>query len=164
MMKKNIKDSNYLEIVNHILNDYTFSKLNGFPHHGTTRLKHLLRVSYYSYKIAKMLNLDYKSSAISGLLHDFYIGEEDKKEYWKFQRIHPMIASENSTNHFKVSLKEKNIIETHMFPFTKPSRYIEGWIVSFVDKTIGAYEYGVYFKNIVYVKSKFFIKRLKTIR
>ena len=147
-MKIGHKDKQYLELVDHILKNEEFSKIEQFSHHGTNRLKHSMRVSYYSYIVAKRLKLDHKSSAISGLLHDFFLGEEDGTpiKFLKFQREHPKIAAKNAVNYFGISKKEINIIETHMFPFTKPSRHLEGWIISFVDKTIGTYEYSVKFK------------------
>ncbi len=148
-MKLRKKDKHYFELVTHILNKKDFKKIKNFSHHGTNRLKHSMRVSYYSYKIARFFKLDYKASAISGLLHDFFLGEEDgtPKNFFKFQIEHPKIAAKNAKHHFNISKKEENIIETHMFPFTKPSKYIEGWIISFVDKTIGTYEYTIKFKT-----------------
>lgn len=148
-MKTNKKDDNYIKLVNHILKNKTFNKIESFSHHGTTRLNHSMRVSYFSYKVAKRMGLDYQSAAISGLLHDFYIGEDDKGfiKYIKFQSKHPKIAAFNAVKYFSVSDKEKNIIETHMCPFTKPSRYLEGWVVSLVDKAIGTCEYSIKYKR-----------------
>ena len=50
-------DAEYLTIVNPILENKEFQRIGGCIHHGTTRLYHLMRVSYYSYKIARKLNL-----------------------------------------------------------------------------------------------------------
>lgn len=133
----------YYQLVAHILNSHVFRKLNEIPHHGTTRLNHSIKVSYYSYLISKKLKLDYKICAISGLLHDFYLQKESKNliKFLKFQKKHPKIAIENAKKYFNINKKEENIIGTHMFPLTKPSKYKEGWIVSAIDKIIGAYEY-----------------------
>ena len=146
---KNNKKEEYLKLVNYILNNEQFNKLSSFSHHGTNRLRHSIRVSYYSYLIAKKLRLDYKTTAISGLLHDFYIKREEKGliNFIKFQFIHPKAAALNAIKYFSITNKERNIIETHMCPFTKPSKYSEGWIVSIVDKTIAIYEYGIKFKH-----------------
>ena len=144
-----IKDKGYLEVVKHILKDRKFKNIAKFSHHGTTRFEHSIRVSYFSYKIARRLGLDYMAAAKSGLLHDFF--EDVKKggfiEGVKHNVCHPITAAENAVKRFKITEKEKEIIQTHMFPLTlKPSRYLEGWIVSLVDKTVGTYEYGVKFK------------------
>ena len=154
-MKINMNDHQFLSLVNHILENKEFCKIKQFSHHGTTRMTHSMRVSYYSYKIAKKLKLDHKVCAVSGLLHDFFLGQEDSTpiKFLKFQREHPKIAAKNAIKHFKINKKEINIIETHMFPFTKPSRYLEGWIISLVDKTVGTYEYGIKFKYQISVWS-----------
>lgn len=143
------KDKQYFNIVNYILESDIFNGIEAFSHHGTNRLKHSMRVSYYSYIVAKSLRLDYKAAAVSGLLHDFYLCDDDKGfiKYLKFQNKHPKIAAANAITYFKVSKKEKNIIETHMWPFNKPSRYLEGWIVSLVDKGTAIYEYSAKFNH-----------------
>ena len=61
-------DAEYLTIVNPILENKEFQKIGGCIHHGTTRLYHLMRVSYYSYKITRKLNLDYESTARGGIM------------------------------------------------------------------------------------------------
>ena len=53
------KDIEYTKIVNHIMENEEFLKINNCKHHGITRLEHSLRVSYYSYKIAKFMHSDY---------------------------------------------------------------------------------------------------------
>jgi uncharacterized protein len=148
-MEINTKDKEYLTMVNYILENEEFNKIGKYYHHGTNRLRHSLRVSYFSYKIAKKLGLDYKIAARAGLLHDFYATDDGGTiiEFIKSQIEHPKTAANNSINHFEITDKEKNIIETHMFPLTpKPSKYLEGWVVSFVDKGVGTYEYTIKFK------------------
>ena len=46
-------DQEYLFIINNILENEKFRKIENIKHHNTTRLNHSLKVSYYSYKIAK---------------------------------------------------------------------------------------------------------------
>ena len=72
-MTKYKKDQEYLQIIDNIMSNKEFRKIDNIKHHNTTRLDHSLKVSYYSYKIAKTLKLDYKDVAVGGLLHDFYI-------------------------------------------------------------------------------------------
>ncbi|MDD2203196.1 MAG: HDIG domain-containing protein [Bacilli bacterium] len=152
----NKEDALYFSVVDYIIKDKTFRKTANFQHHGTTRLRHSMRVSYLSYKIAKKLGLNQKVAAISGLLHDFYLQDESKgfSNFMKFQKLHPKIAAANAIKHFKVSDKEKEIIETHMWPFTKPSKSLEGWIVSLTDKTVGAYEYSIKFRKALSYRLK----------
>ena len=70
-MANKIKDEEYLFIINHILENNEFQKLNNIKHHNTTRMDHSLKGSYYSQKRAKALRLDYEDVARGGLLHDF---------------------------------------------------------------------------------------------
>jgi uncharacterized protein len=136
-------------IVDYILRDKEFNKISSSYHHGTDRLAHSIKVSYYSYLIARRFGLDYETTATAGLLHDFFVTSNDKtlKESAKSLFTHAKVASNNATNQFGISEKEKNIIETHMFPINpKPSKFIEGWIVSLVDKGVGLCEFGVKFR------------------
>jgi uncharacterized protein len=148
-MVNNIEDKQYKMIVDYILRDNEFNKIALSNHHGTDRLAHSIRVSYYSYKIARKLGIDYETAATAGLLHDFFFTSNDKtfKESTKSVFTHAKIAANNAINQFGISEKEKNIIETHMFPINpKPSKFIEGWIVSFVDKFVGLFEFGIKFR------------------
>jgi uncharacterized protein len=132
-MINNIKDKQYKMIIDYILRDKEFSKISSSYHHGTDRLVHSIKVSYYSYLIARKFGLDYETTATAGLLHDFFVTNNDKtfKESTKSLFKHAKIASNNAINQFGISEKERNIIETHMFPITpKPPKFIEGWIVS----------------------------------
>jgi len=148
-MIDHIDDKQYMMIVDYILCDKEFNKISASLHHGTDRLSHSIRVSYYSYLIARVLGLDYETAATAGLLHDFFITANDKtfKESTQSLFRHAKIASNNAINQFGISEKEKNIIETHMFPINpKPSKFIEGWIVSVVDKCACAFEFSLKFR------------------
>lgn len=146
-MKKCNKDEEYLLIINNIMENEEFKKIENIKHHNTTRLNHSMKVSYYSYKIAKSLRLDYEDVARGGLLHDFYTDEiseckkvKDKIKLFSIQ--HPKDASLNATTYFNLSKKEINIIESHMFPVDyKIPKYAESWIVSLVDKALSIGEF-----------------------
>ena len=77
-MQKVQDDTEYLHLVNHILYNDEFKKIKDIEHHGVTRYDHSLRVSYYSYKISRILKLDYKQVATGGLLHDFFLSDEER--------------------------------------------------------------------------------------
>lgn len=141
-MTKYNNDQEYLSIIDKIINNDKFKEMNTIKHHNTTRLNHMLKVSYYSYKIAKTLKLDYEDVAIGGLLHDFYmdkISECDsvKDKIKLFSIKHPKDAVNNAKQFFDLSEKEINIIETHMFPIDyKLPKYAESWVVNLVDKVL----------------------------
>jgi len=141
-MTKYKNDEEYLLIINNIMENEEFQKMSKIKHHNTTRLNHMLKVSYYSYKVAKALRLDYREVARGGLLHDFYteeISECDsiKEKVLLFSIKHPKEAAENASNYFDLSEKEINIIKSHMFPLDyKIPKYAESWVVSLVDKVL----------------------------
>ncbi len=141
-MTKYTKDEEYLLIINNIMHNEEFKKMNNIKHHNTTRMDHSLKVSYYSYKIAKALKLDYKDVARGGLLHDFYTEEISncdsiKDKVLLFSVKHPNEAVINASNQFELSEKEINIIKSHMFPIDyKVPKYAESWVVSLVDKVL----------------------------
>lgn len=146
-MTKCNKDQEYLFIIDSIMENEEFRKIENIKHHNTTRLDHSMKVSYYSYLIAKTLRLDYKEVARGGLLHDFYtdkISECNKvKDKIKlFSTQHPKDAVNNATTYFNLSEKEINIIESHMFPVDyRIPKYAESWIVSLVDKVLSIGEF-----------------------
>lgn len=145
------KDEKYLNLVDNILNNDEFNKIKSIEHHGTTRFDHSMRVSYYSYKISKFLHLDYIETARAGLLHDFFLSDEDRnvKDRFVSTFVHPKEAVDNSIRVFGVNEKELDIIRTHMFPINiSIPKYAESWIVSLVDKVIGTYEFSKKFGYI----------------
>lgn len=142
-MNLNNIDDEYLYLVKEILEIDEFNKLKNLVHHGLNRYDHSLKVSYYSYKISKKFNLNYESAAKAGLLHDFFITNNDQsvKDRMKSIFIHPKIAVKNSSKYFELTEKEENIIKSHMFPVTLfIPKYAESWVVSLVDKAVSIYE------------------------
>lgn len=144
-MKNIYNDNDYLNLIEDILYNKEFQKIDSSVHHGQSRLDHCLRVSYYSYKVSKKLLLNYEEVARAGLLHDFFVTEDLKgKEKMISTFVHPKKALENSNKNFHLSDKEANIIEAHMFPLVpnKVPKYMESWVVSAVDKVIAMFEFG----------------------
>lgn len=163
-----INDQKYLKLVEDILENKEFNQLDTIEHHGMTRLAHSVRVSYYSYKISKMLGLDYTTVARAGLLHDFFISKENRtlKERFLSTFVHPKYAVVNAKKYFEIDDKTKNIIESHMFPIYKVlPKYAESWIVSSVDKVSALYEFGKTFGiKFAYASNIFILLILNNIR
>ena len=138
-----ILDEDYLNIVKHILNSNDFLKLKKCEHHGISRYDHSLKVSYQAYKFAKKHNLDYKSVAIGGLLHDFFNDENvSLKEKFISTFNHPLKAEANALEKFNVNTKEADIIKSHMFPLNLVvHKYKESWLVSLYDKKVALLEF-----------------------
>ena len=140
-------DINYREFINittDILDNDEFCELKNVVHHGMNRYDHSMRVAIISYSITKILKLDYKKTARAALLHDFFLEEnEGVKVLTRIKTLfkHPSYAVENSAKYFFISDLEKDIIETHMFPVgLKLPKYLESWIVDFVDDGVSIYE------------------------
>ena len=170
-MAKYNKDEEYLCIINNIMENKDFQKMGKIRHHNTTRLNHMLKVSYYSYKIAKTLKLDYEDVARGGLLHDFYtdkISDCDKVKYKikLFSIKHPKDAVKNAMTYFDLTEKEINIIETHMFPVDyKIPKYAESWVVSIGDKflSLGAFS-KKFIYNLTYIFNLYLVFILNSIK
>ena len=136
--------SEYEYLVKDILNNNEFNKLGMEKHHGTNRLVHSKRVSYFSYRICRIIGLDYVAAARGGLLHDFFIYKKKIAKIDRFKLIftHPQEALNNSKKYYELSDKEKNIIVSHMFPANiNLPKYLESWIISTVDKIVAIYEF-----------------------
>lgn len=143
------QDNIYNEIVENILLNSEFQKLKDIEHHGVTRFEHSKRVSYYSYKIAKLMHLDYVQTARGGLLHDFFLSPENRSQKDKFISTftHPKESSEKAAKCFHISNKEYDMIRSHMFPINiSVPKYMESWIVCFVDKFVAFKEFSWKFK------------------
>ena len=138
-------DKNYEYLIHDILLDKDFNKLKEIRHHGMNRFDHSLRVSYYSYKITKALGLDYISSARAGLLHDYFFENNQTSGLGKRGKTlveHPEYALENAKSKYELNDKEENIIVSHMFPISLHlPKYLESWIVNFVDNGVATWEW-----------------------
>lgn len=142
-MNLNNADNEFIYIINHILKNEEFKALKNIEHHGVNRYDHSMKVAYYSYKVSKFLKLDYHKTARAGLLHDFFLSDEDRttKERIISTFVHPKKAVQNSIDHFNIDEKEVDIIKGHMFPVNyHVPKYAESWVVNLVDKTVSLKE------------------------
>lgn len=137
-------------IIKDILANETVQNLRYFKHHyGSNRYEHCLSVAYNSYKICKFLGLDHVSAARAGVLHDLFLYDCENPETRPQNHItnHPKIALENAEKLFILNDIEKDIILRHMWPVTfSTPRYLETFIVTFVDKYCAIKEWSNYCK------------------
>jgi len=146
-----VNDIEFMSEIENYLNDEQVQSLKNIPHHNSNRLNHSLKVAYHSYKICKKHNMNYKSAAKAGLLHDFYFNriEECTKFGDKvkvFAKEHPEDALENASNKFYLTPLERNVILSHMWPTSNHMpKYKEAFVVSMVDKFYSFKEFGVKF-------------------
>lgn len=109
-------------------------------HINTSTYKHSISVAVMSYRISDFFRMktEEKNNVIIGaMLHDFalYDWRTSEKKYLHLWR-HPKMAVRNAETIFKINKKQKNVIESHMFPITllHPPKYACAWIVSLADK------------------------------
>lgn len=133
-------DNEYMSIVSDIIENEEFNKTKAIMHHGLNRFDHCMRVSYYAYKVTKLLKLGYHEVARAGLLHDFFFVDNSEVDATKRLDVlinHPKYALANSKRNFSLTDKEEDIIASHMFPVSlKTPKYIESWIVDIVDNVV----------------------------
>lgn len=151
------KDKKYANIIENIMENEEFLKIDDCPHHGITRLEHSLRVSYFSYKISKKMRLNVEQTTEAALLHDFFIKDDLTKGKQKLSVFyHPKKCLENANKHFELTDLQQDIIYSHMFPLTptRPPKYMESWIVSFVDKGVAIYEFIKSYYKTFFIKAE----------
>lgn len=144
-----VKGDNMLDfdsIAKDIIEKEKFQSLKNDPHHGLTRYIHTMHVAKNTYRVAKLLKMDYISATRGALLHDYFNDEDYKSTKGvKKYSMHPTIALNNARREYALNQKEENIIISHMYPFgkTKP-KYKESWLVTLVDKQVAIKECSLY--------------------
>ena len=136
-MKRYKRDKEFMEHVGHLIDHPRFQRLDGIvQHQHSTRMEHSINVAYTSFRIARKLGWDSKSTARGGLLHDFFyydcrVTKFNKGHAW----VHPRIAVRNARKLVDLNKREEDIILKHMWGATiAPPRYKESYIVTMVDK------------------------------
>ena len=119
------QEARMYEILRGIADDPHALEMQQFIQHGTvTTYEHCLRVT----RIAYWLNLhwhchaDEVSLVRGAFLHDFYLYDWHNCSnitHWHGFK-HPLIARYNADAVFQLNNKERNIIQTHMWPLTAP--------------------------------------------
>ena len=148
----NTKKEQFNSLVQDIINNKSFNKLNKELHHGITRYEHSMRVARWTYKVCNALNMKHKDDVTrAALLHDFYINEDLVSNNGASKLgEHPSVALKNSKKHFKISDLQADIIKTHMFPCNlNIPKHKESWLVSGIDKAVSTYEM-LRFKSSLY--------------
>ena len=128
----------------------TVQKLDRFTQHfHTSRLQHILNVSYYSYRIAKVIGCDCRAAARAGLLHDlFWYDWRNKKTPQMHAFLHPRLALKNASKITELSSREEDAILKHMWPLYRGiPKYKESYAVTLADKYAATLEIGYQWSN-----------------
>ena len=121
--------------------------MHEFVQHGkTSTYAHCINVVKLSYWLNKKFRLkaDEGSLLVGALLHDFYLYDWHEKSDWhKWHGFsHPFRAAGNAHRIFRIGKRERQIIESHMWPLTlrHVPRSREAAIVCIADKCCSLYE------------------------
>ena len=143
----NIDVSNeYYHLVRDLINDESVLSMKQYIQHGTTTCyQHCINVSYYNYRLCKLMKLNARAGARAGLLHDLFLYDWHYYKKPKGEKMHgcthPIRAFENAQRLFDITECEGDIIRKHMFPMTIAlPRYKETVIIILVDKYCGLIE------------------------
>ncbi|MBR1593082.1 MAG: HD domain-containing protein [Ruminococcus sp.] len=149
--KKELVLSSYYLCIADIIEQPQLDRLKDITHHiHTTRYQHCVNVSYYSYLICRKFRLDARSAARAGLLHDLFY--YDRKEYNacrqkgqpKHSLMHARLALKNASKLTDINSLERDMIENHMWPMTRPlPKYKETYIITVIDKYCAVLEFCV---------------------
>lgn len=148
---KELTDNSYYDCVCDIIGCQQLQKLKSITHHvSTTRFQHCVNVSYYSYIVCRLFRLNARSAARAGLLHDLFF--YDRKEYnlskqkWQasHSKHHSLLAASNASEITSITALEKDMIEKHMWPVTRPMpKYKETYVITVIDKYCAVLEFCV---------------------
>lgn len=130
------------EYASDILDSDNFQSTRNYIQHGDIPVYiHCIEVAKLSIVISKLLKIPCsKRELIRGaLLHDYFLYDWHDKSRENYQILHgfyhPGIALKNASREYDLTLREKDIIEKHMWPLTiVPPLCREAWIVTTADK------------------------------
>lgn len=136
---KAVNYERFYACIDDLLRDNAVREMDQIRQHtaSVTRLGHSLFVSYTTYRICRLLKLNFDEAARGALLHDLYMYDQHLSMYHKGHlRRHPAIALENAANRFSLSGIESDAICHHMWPINikNPPRTKEAIIVCLLDK------------------------------
>ena len=128
-----------------LADDPAVAKIKNYSQHkGTSTFRHCWNVAIYSFHLAEKLGweIDEVALAKGAMLHDYYLytvadkQKETNISDFRHGRTHPQLALENAKSEFYLTLKEQNMIRSHMWPLTLFHMPMskEAWLISMADK------------------------------
>lgn len=153
-------DKEFQEIIYPLITNETVLQMKNFrQHYETSCFDHCYMASYYCFLISKKYNLDYTAITRAAMLHDLFLYDWRKKQPNRkglHAFTHGKIACENACKIFDLNEKEKDIIIKHMWPVTPQfPKYIEGFILTFVDKYCAMSETFEVLKSRLFMRKAF---------
>lgn len=148
IVKKCFDDPFFYEISHKIISLKNYVLLAKHNHHKNVSVAaHSIFVACRAYDYAKSsgIKVNLRELIVGALLHDYYFYDwHDKNKGFRFHGFkHPSFALKNAETDCELNKREKNIIDSHMFPLTfwKIPQSKEAWLICYFDKTTSAMEY-----------------------
>lgn len=155
---RNDLNQEFYDCVRDIMEHPVVIQMKKFPHHCDTNCyQHCVNVAFYNYQICKVLNLDARSAARAGMLHDLFLydwREHASKTGDRFHGLtHPRAALRRADKYFDLNEIERDMILKHMWPLTVIlPKYFESYIICLTDKYCGACEITEFYSGKVIPK------------
>ena len=140
MKSKEIDFSIFDEVFAEICDNDKYRSLKSYTAHGNVSVyDHSIEVAKRSYTFAvkRRIKCDLRALVVGALLHDYFLYDWHDQPKFTFHGFkHAKISAINADRDYEISKKEKNIIESHMFPLNllHIPRSKEAWIVTWQDK------------------------------
>ncbi len=162
LSKKDLRQcDDYFSCVKDLIDDRNILRLCEFSHHsGTTRFQHSLNVSYYNFKLCRLLHLNARAGARAGLFHDLFFYDRREHEPVKGEGWHgvghPKIALSNTSEMFSISELEGDMILNHMWPLSpRLPKHRETYVITLVDKFCAIAEVMTHFCSVSRTRFRF---------
>lgn len=149
MKKKEYEEIDY-KVFDELFNEICFtdnylSMKEHLAHSDLSTFDHSVSVARecYKYAITNNVDCDLKALVKAALLHDYYLYDWHKTPKFTFHGFkHALIAAKNAEKDYGLTPKEKNIIESHMFPLNllHLPRCKEAWILILIDRVCSTRE------------------------
>ncbi|NLL75680.1 MAG: HD domain-containing protein [Clostridiales bacterium] len=125
-----------------ILGSDNFKRTSEYIQHGNMTVNnHCINVAKYSLSISRKLRIKCSQRELirGALLHDYFLYDWHDKQRENRRSLHgfyhPGIALKNASREYKLTARERDIIQKHMWPLTViPPQCREAWIVTTADK------------------------------
>lgn len=113
----------FYECIKDIAEHPVVLRMKLYPHHGhTSCYQHCLHVAYYNYVWCRFFQLDARSAARGGMLHDLFLYDWHTHAARTGDHFHgmthPKCAFKHAKKFFELNYKEEDIILSHMWPVT----------------------------------------------
>lgn len=123
-----------------LLHEGRLSQTKGFIQHSDLSVyQHCCHVAYVCCVLCVRLGLDvsWEEMIRGALLHDYFLYDWHKCRAFDFHHAfgHPTLAMKNALMDYKLTTKEQQIIQRHMWPLTViPPTCTEAWVIVAADK------------------------------